>query len=79
MITVARWVLRTTLIGVATFMIVVPLRIMMGPARLDRLYRQDEVARFRPGVGHGLGQLAGETGLVLLFAWVGRRWMRVRL
>ena len=79
MITVLRWAFRTILIGVAVLMIVVPLRTMMGPARLDRLYRQDEVARFRPGVGHGLGQLAGETGLVVLFAWLSRRWMRVRL
>jgi len=79
MMTAGRWVLRTILIGVAVLVIVVPLRTMMGPARLNRLYRQDEVARFRPGIGHGLGQLAGETGLVLLFAWVGRRWMRVRL
>ena len=79
MMTAGRWVLRTILIGVAVLMIVVPLRTMMGPARLDRLYRQDEVARFHPTGGHGLGQLAGETGLVMLFAWVSRRWMRVRL
>ena len=79
MMTAGRWVLRTILIGVAVLVIVVPLRTMMGPARLDRVYRQDEVARFRPTGGHGLGQLAGETFLVALCAWAARRWMRVRL
>lgn len=77
--TAGRWALRLFWIGVATLVIVVPLRTMMGPARLDRVYRQDEVARFRPTSGHGLGQLAGETFLVVVSAWAARRWMRVRL
>jgi hypothetical protein len=79
MITLGRWILRTLWITAATAAIVVALRTMMGPARRDRLYVQDEVARFHPTGGHGLGQLAGETFLVVLCAWGARRWLRVKL
>jgi hypothetical protein len=78
-ITVSRWVLRVVLIGVAALVIAMPLKTMMGPPRVERIYHQDEVARFRPTGGHGLGQLAGETFFVVLCAWGARRWMRVRL
>jgi len=74
-----KWSLRLILIGIATLVIAVPLRVAMGPARLDRVYHQDEIARFHPTAAHGLGQLAGETFLVVLCAWAGRRWMRVKL
>lgn len=77
--TIARWTLRLVTIAVATLVIVVPLKTLMGPARPERVYHQDEVARFRPTGGHGLGQLAGETLLVVLSAWAARRWMQVRL
>jgi len=79
MIRVARWVLRSLWIAGATALVVVALRTVMGPARVERLYRQDEVKRFHPTGGHGLGQLAGETFLVVLCAWGARRWLRVKL
>lgn len=79
MMVALRWAFRLCLVGAAALVIVVPLRTMMGPARVDRAYHQDEVARFHPTGGHGLGQLAGETFLVVLCAWAARRWMRVRL
>lgn len=79
MIAAGRWVLRALIIAAAAAAIGVALRVVMGPARVERIYHQDEVARFHPTGGHGLGQLAGETFLVVMCAWAARRWMRVRL
>lgn len=77
--TVARWTGRTFLIAAAAGGIAAVLRIAMGPARLSRVYHQDEILRFHPTVGHGLGQFVGETFLVVCCAWIARRWMRVKL
>jgi hypothetical protein len=52
--------------------------LFWGPATLARVYRQDEVARFAPTF-HGVGQLLGETFLLALATYVGRRWLRIRL
>ena len=79
MTTVMRWTLRTLVIAAAAGALAAALRIMMGPARISRVYHQDEILRFHPTLGHGLGQLAGETFLVLCCAWFARRWMRVKL
>jgi len=51
----------------------------LGRPSLAREYRQNEIARFTPTVGHGLGQFAGEAALLAAFAYAGRRWLRVRL
>jgi hypothetical protein len=77
--TVARWTLRTLLIAAAAGAIAVALRITMGPARLSRVYHQDEILRFHPTLQHGLVQLAGETFIIACCAWVARRWLRVKL
>jgi hypothetical protein len=52
---------------------------VLGPPSSARRFMRDEIARFAPTAGHGLGQLAGEAMLVCLVAYVGRRWLRVRL
>lgn len=79
MIAAGRWTLRLLIIAAAAATIGLGLRVVMGPPRMERIYRQDEVARFHPTGGHGLGQLAGETFLVVVCAWAARRWMRVKL
>jgi hypothetical protein len=53
--------------------------ILLGPPTMARGYHQDEIARFAPTAGHGVGQFLGESFLVGLVAYVGRRWLRVRL
>lgn len=52
---------------------------VLGPPSPARRFMRDEIARFAPTAGHGLGQLAGEAMLVCLVAYVGRRWLGVRL
>lgn len=53
--------------------------LWLGPPTRAREYRQNEIARFAPTPGHGIGQLVGESGLLILVAYAGRRWLRVRL
>lgn len=79
MIAAARWTLRALVIAAAAGAIGGALRMMMGPTRIARLYQQDEILRFHPSWGHGLMQLAGETLFVIGYAWVARRWLRVKL
>lgn len=51
----------------------------LGKPSPERIYIQDEIARFGPTAGHGLGQLAGESFLLALVVYVGYRWLRMRL
>ncbi|HEV8505232.1 MAG TPA: DUF4405 domain-containing protein, partial [Chitinophagaceae bacterium] len=51
----------------------------LGPPSIERLYVQDEIARFRPTWGHGIVQLLGETSLIALYAFVARKWLRIKL
>ena len=54
--------------------------LYLGPPAAEREYHvKSEIARFAPTVGHGLLQLGGETLLLILVAYVGRRWLRIRL
>lgn len=52
---------------------------VLGPPSPARRFMRDEIARFRPTLGHGVGQLAGEAMLICLAAYAGRRWLGVRL
>jgi hypothetical protein len=52
---------------------------LLGPPSEARLHGQNEIARFVPTLGHGLGQFIGESTLLAVVAYVGRRWLRVRL
>jgi hypothetical protein len=70
---------RISLILAAAGMVVLTLYGLIGQPSLARLYHQDEIARFRPRIDHGLIQMAGETFLVGLVAYVAHRWLRVRL
>jgi hypothetical protein len=54
--------------------------LWLGPPTLAREYPQrNEVSRFVPTVGHGILQLGGESVLLVLVAYSGRRWLRIRL
>lgn len=65
-------IVAAALIGLATF-------ALIGRPSLNREHHQNEIARFTPQAGHGLGQFAGETMLVAIIAYAGKRWLRVRL
>ncbi|MDP4262794.1 MAG: DUF4405 domain-containing protein [Bacteroidota bacterium] len=70
---------RTAIILLAAGIIAFALYGILGEPSLSRLYSQDEVARFRPGIGHGIGQFAGESLLIAIVAYIARRWLRVGL
>jgi len=53
--------------------------VILGKPSLLRLYSQDEIARFSPTAGHGVGQFVGEAFLIALVAYIGRKWLRVGL
>lgn len=44
-----------------------------------RAILQNERARFAASLRPGVIQFLGEAGLTVLFAWIARRWLRVRL
>jgi hypothetical protein len=52
---------------------------LLGKPTISRLYFQDEIARFRPSPGHGIGQFAGEAFFIAIVAFVARRLLRIRL
>lgn len=70
---------RVSIVIMVTLSEAVVIYLLLGPPTPERLYAQDEIARFAPTVGHGIGQFAGETFLVALVAYVGNRWLKVRL
>lgn len=69
----------TVLVLMASAIIAAALLVILGKPTQARLYSGDEVSRFSPTIRHGVVQFLGETGLVVLVAYVGRRWLRVRL
>ena len=73
------WMWRSLVIGLAALGIATPVYFSLGPPTPARLYRQDELARFSPTWGHGLGQLVGEILLTALIIYAARRWLRVHL
>lgn len=70
---------RTATIIIAVGIIAYAIYILLGPPTLNRIYEQDEIARFTPTAGHGIGQFTGEAFLIALVAYVARRWLRVGL
>lgn len=76
---VGRVVVRTALVLLVAAAVAGIAFLRLGPPTLAREYRQNEIARFAPTLGHGIGQLVGETFLMVLVAYAGRRWLGVRL
>lgn len=75
----ARLVGRITCLCVVAVVIAVCPYLWLGPPSPAREYRQDEIARFSPTGGHGIGQLLGETLLLCGVVYASRRWLRIRL
>lgn len=74
-----RWLVRLLILALGAAVVAAFAWWQVGPPSLARVYRQDEIARFHPTVGHGVGQFLGETFLLVLVACVARRWLKVRL
>jgi hypothetical protein len=75
-----RFVFRAAVIVLSASAIAGAAFLWLGRPALAREYHvRNEVARFAPTVGHGLLQFGGETFLLILIAYIGRRWLRVRL
>lgn len=71
--------IRTLMLLVAVAAVAGAIYLNNGAPSARRIVRQNEIARFAPTLGHGLLQLMGETGLVVLAAWIARRGLKVRL
>jgi hypothetical protein len=71
-----RW---TALVLLASAIIAgVPLAVLGRPTEA-RLHPGNEVLRFSPSLPRGMAQFLGESCLVAIVAYLGRRWLRVRL
>jgi len=70
---------RSMLIVIAAAFVGLTALALIGRPALAREYVQDEIARFRPTLGHGVVQFTGEGMLLVGVAYVARRWLRVRL
>jgi hypothetical protein len=70
---------RIVMLLVAVVVVACTMYAMNGAPSQGRRVRQNEIARFAPTATHGLGQFLGETGLVVLAAWIAQRGLRVRL
>lgn len=75
-----RLIFRAAVILLAAFATAGTAFLWLGRPALTREYHvRNEVARFAPTAGHGLLQLGGETFLLVLVVYSGRRWLRIRL
>ena len=72
-------VLRTFILIVATGIVASVLYGILGQPSFKRSFSQDEVGRFKPSLGHGIVQILGETFLIALYAFVARKWLRIKL
>ena len=72
-------IMRMAMLLLAVAVVAGAMYAINGAPSSRRRVRQNEIARFAPTVGHGLGQFIGETGLVVLAAWFARRALNVRL
>lgn len=70
---------RIDILILATGLISIVLYSIIGKPSLARLYTQNEIARFYPSFGHGIVQLLGETLLLVVVAFIARKWLRIRL
>ena len=70
---------RISILILVTSFISLVLYGIIGKPSFARLYNQNEIARFHPTLGHGIGQFFGEVLLVAIVAFIARKWLRVRL
>jgi hypothetical protein len=76
---VMKTLVRIGILILATGLISIVLYSIIGKPSLARLYTQNEIARFYPSFGHGIVQLLGETLLLVVVAFIARKWLRIRL
>ena len=75
-----RFVFRSAVIVMCASAIAGAAFLCLGPPVIVREYHvKNEIARFAPSVGHGFLQFGAETLLLVLVAYFGRRWLRIRL
>jgi hypothetical protein len=74
-----RTIARTALLLFASGAIAAAALGFVGLPSPRHMVRQNEIARFAPDLRRGVVQLGGETMLLVLVAFVGRRWLRIRL
>lgn len=70
---------RVVIILFFSCIITLALYAALGKPNLSRLYTGNEIARFRPTVGHGALQFFGESFLVAVVVYIARRWLKVKL
>jgi len=71
--------LRISFLILAAGIVTLVLFSLIGKPSPARLYSQNEIARFHPSFGHGIVQFLGEALLILVVAFISRKWFRVRL
>jgi hypothetical protein len=71
--------MRIGILLLATSLVSFALYMIIGEPSITRLYSQNEIARFNPSLGHGILQLFGEAFLLVIVAFIGRKWLRIRL
>jgi hypothetical protein len=70
---------RSGIVILASGLVSLVLYSIIGKPSLTRMYSQNEIARFNPDLGHGIVQLLGETLLLVIVAFIARKWLRIRL
>lgn len=70
---------RTGAVLLAAAIVILVLVALLGLPTLHRRYPGDDVARFGTLSGRGVVQITGEAFLLAAVAYVGRRWLRIRL
>lgn len=70
---------RTAVLMVAAALVVAGVVALEGWPSRDRAVRWNDAAGFAPTPARGSVQFLGEAMMLGLFAYVGRRWLRVRL
>jgi len=70
---------RICILIAATGLIAIVLYSIIGKPSLTRLYNHNEIARFHPSFDHGIVQFLGETFLLVVVAFIARKWLRIRL
>jgi hypothetical protein len=70
---------RIGILVLATALVSIVLYSIIGEPSITRLHNQNEISRFSPTLDHGLIQLFGEMFLLALVAFIGIKWLRIRL
>lgn len=71
--------MRIVILVLATSFVSLVLYKIIGEPSITRLYSHNEVARFNPSLGHGIVQLLGEAFLLVIVAFIARKWLRIKL